>query len=571
MKQWILKEKIPAKISKELNTKPDIVRQFLFNRGIKTSREAEIFLNPDYERDLHNPFEILDMEKAVRRITDAVKKNEKIVIFGDYDADGICATVVFYDFFKKVGFENFHVHIPDRNLDGYGLTPPAIDEFIKQKVNLIITLDCGISDFDEVGKANNAGIEVIIIDHHLVPEKIPNAYAIVNSKQLADKYPFKFLSGTGIAFKTICAIIQKGEFNIMPGWEKWLLDVVAIATVADMVPLVDENRTLVFYGLKVLQKTQRPGLISFYKRFALNAQNISEDDLSFVVAPRINVASRIDHATISFDLLTTNLPEEAVWISERLDVMNSERKDAVEKIIAEIDKDAHYKDGDIIVAGSANWHPGVLGIAANRLLEKYNCPVFLWGKGIAEEIKGSCRSNGSINLVEFMGKLPEDILIDFGGHALAGGFSVKKDGAEKFKDEVLALYEKFPKQKVENGVLYLDEKLGIDDVNWDFYSLIIEKFRPFGVENQKLVFGFDDLEIERVKKFGNNGVHLQLDFKKKEGDIVSAIGFFMAKDNNFNLGPGQRVNLAASLEKNYFRNNLELRLRIVDVKLEDSD
>lgn len=567
MKQWVLREKIPEGISKELNVKPDIVRQFLFNKGIKTSREAEIFLNPDYKKDPHDPFKMSGMRKAVKRIIDAVEKNERIVVFGDYDADGICASVIFHDFFKKIGFENFHVHIPDRHLDGYGLTLPAVDEFVKQKASVLITLDCGITNFDEINKANGAGIDVVVIDHHLVPEKIPDASAVVDPKQQDDKYPFKFLCGAGLAFKTVCAIIQKGKFNIMPGWEKWLLDIVAIATVADMVSLTGENRILVFYGLKVLQKTQRPGLLSFYKRFGVNAQNINEDDISFVIAPRINVASRIDHATISFDLLTTQSVGEAAWINERLDIMNNERKTSVGEIVAVIDKNEECVSKDVIVTGDTDWHPGVLGLAANKLLEKHNRPVFLWGKGAAKEIKGSCRSDGSINLVEFMGKLPENILSEFGGHALAGGFSMGKEGAERFKNEVLALYKKFPKQKVENNILYIDGKLSVDDINWDFYSLI-EKFQPFGVENPRLVFEFCGLEVAGVRKFGNGGIHLQLDFKKNEGGVVSAIGFFMAKDEWFDLRPGQRVDLAASLEKNCFRGNTELRLRIIDIKLE---
>jgi single-stranded-DNA-specific exonuclease len=463
MKQWSLRKPIPEKISKKLEKWPELIRQILFYRGIKTEKGAEKFLNPDYEKGLRNPFDILNMNKATERILKAIKNKERIVIFGDYDADGVASCAIFYDFFKKIGFENFHFHIPDRHLDGYGLTMESIDEFISQNANFIITLDCGITDYEEVEKANSAGIDVIIIDHHLVPEKLPNAFAIVDSKQKEDKYPFKFLSGAGVGFKVIQALVKRGNFNVIPGWEKWLLDFVAIATVADMVSLVDENRILVHYGLKVLRKTRRPGLLSFFRRLDINPNQILEDDIAFMIAPRINIAGRMDHANTSFELLITSSSEEADWITSRLEILNADRKNAVEKILNEISKRIEKKKitPTIIVEGDLTWNVGVLGLGATKLTERYSCPVFLWGKGVLPakgtktiKIKGSCRipAESGINLIELMGKLPKDFLIEFGGHVKAGGFSIKDEKINSLEKEISLAFEKMPKQKRKDNI-----------------------------------------------------------------------------------------------------------------------
>lgn len=563
MKQWIFREKVPDDVAMELGEMSEIAKSILYHRGVKTRAEAEKFLNPRYGDNVDDPLLILNMEKAASRIVEAVKNNERIIIFGDYDADGICASVVFHDFFKKIGFDNFHVHIPDRYLEGYGLSLKAIDEFRKQEAKLIITLDCGVTNAKEVEKANKLGFEVIIIDHHIVPENPPKAYAIVDLKQGGETYPTKFLSGAGIAFKTICAVIKIGQFNIIPGWEKWLLDVVAVATVADMVPLLGENRTLVYYGLKVLKKTQRPGLLSFYRRLKLSPVNITEDDLSFTIAPRLNVAGRMDHATVSFNLLTTESSQEADWISERLEAMSGDRREAVDKIIKTIDSELGSAKPDVIIAGNISWNPGVLGLTANRILEKYNCPVFLWGKG-GDNIKGSCRSNGAINLVDFMKNLPAGLLDDLGGHNLSAGFSITEDKIEKLKEEVIKLYAIFPKKEIDS-VVYIEKEARVDDIGATFFSTV-EVFQPFGADNPKPFFYFKNLKIHSVKKFGNGGIHLQLDFKKNDGKIVSAIGFFMANNENLDLKIGQTIDLAASVEKSNFRAKPEIRLRIVDIK-----
>jgi len=519
-----------------------------------------IKLTPDYEADLRDPFEILNMDKAVERILSAVKNNERIVVFGDYDADGVCATAIICEFFKKIDFKNFHVHIPDRHVEGYGLTLESMDEFKSQDAKLIIVLDCGVTDYEEVEKANKLGMDVVIIDHHLPPEKLPKAFAIVDPKQKKDKYPFKDLCGAGLAFKTVQTLSQK--FEIGSDWTKWLLDLVAIASVADMVALIDENRTLVCYGLKVLKKTKRVGLISLFQRTGLSAANVNEDDIGFTISPRINVFSRMAHADMGFELLTTQSKEEADWITARMELLTADRKNLVEEILKEAELEIIKKEKipEVIVAGNINWKTAVLGLIATRLVEKYNCPVFLWGKAEAKEIKASCRSDGTINLVELMKFLPEGIIFDFGGHAMSGGFSVKEEKIRDLEKEILKAYKKISKEKTENDVLYLDAEMNLENINEEFYGLI-EKFQPFGIGNPKPVFLFPDIEIKNVRKFGNGGLHLQLDFNN-----ISAIGFFIANSEKYDLKPGQKIDLAATLEKSFFRSTPELRLRIVDVK-----
>jgi len=556
-KQWMMREKISD----------DLVRQILFYRGVKMDEEAERFLNPNYEKHLHDPFLMKDMDKAVERILRAVKNNEKIVIYGDYDADGVAASAIFHEFFKKIGFDNFHIHIPDRHLDGYGINENAVSEFIETKINLVITLDCGIGDYNEVEELNKNGIDVIITDHHLVPEKLPDAYAVIDSRQNDDNYPFKFLCGAGVAFKVVQALVRKGGFNIIPGWEKWLLDLVCLATIADMVPLVDENRVLTLYGLQILRKMQRQGLKSFCRRLVLNPSNLSEDDISFMLAPRLNVSGRMDHANASFELLVTESAEEADWITGKMEMMMVERKNIVAKIIEEIDKHlmSETEFPTIIVAGNIDWNTGVLGMTASRLVEKYNRPVFLWGKAGAKEIKGSARSDGSINLVDLMKMLPENILKEYGGHAMAGGFSVSEGKIGDLEKEIRAAFAKIPKKETDSEILHIDKELKIDEVNEETYAAV-EKLSPFGADNPKPVFLFFDLEIANVHKFGNGGVHLQLNFKKSDGSIVSAISFF-PNEIVSRLVDGQRIDLAATLEKSFFRAQPELRLRIVDIRI----
>ncbi|MBP6931452.1 MAG: DHH family phosphoesterase, partial [Candidatus Pacebacteria bacterium] len=318
----------------------ELLEILLKNRGIKTE-DSDKFLNPNYETDIYDPYLLKDMERACVRIFEAVEAKEKIVVYSDYDCDGIPAAVIMHDFFTKIGYENFLVYIPDRHLEGYGLNKEAVDEFIKTEVKLVITFDLGITAVEEVATATANGIDVIITDHHLPHEHIPKAYAIINPKQSDCSYPDDMLCGAGLAFKLVQGLIKKyGEYwSIQNGWEKWLLDMAGLATIADQVPLLHENRVLAYYGLKVLQKARRPGLAELLKKANVDPKNIIEDDVGFTIAPKLNAASRMDSPMRAFELLSTTDLVQAKTLATHLDKINTERK----TIVAHIMKDVKHK------------------------------------------------------------------------------------------------------------------------------------------------------------------------------------------------------------------------------------
>ena len=356
MKNYSVRDEILEEVSKELGKYPEILKKLMFYRGIKTEKEAEKFLNPIFEEN-NDPFKMLGMDIAVERILKAIEKEQKIVIYSDYDADGIPGAVILHDFFKKIGYKNFTNYIPHRVLEGFGLNDEVIDEFAKNKVDLIITIDCGIADVEEAEKIKKYKIDLIITDHHLpridgtnppsrvrfgeAMEELPYALSILDSKQKHCKYPDKNLCGAGVAFKLVQALIEKynnkGE-KIGLGWEKWLLDMVAIATVSDMVPLVGENRLLAYYGLKVLRKSPRPGLQRLLSIIKIDQKNITEDDISFMISPRINAASRMGNPEDAFNMLTTKDDNEALKYAFHLNKINDERKGIVAVMVKEIRK-----------------------------------------------------------------------------------------------------------------------------------------------------------------------------------------------------------------------------------------
>lgn len=566
MNTYQVRDDISEKLKKEFSEYSEFTQRMLGFRDIATKKDAETFLNPDFEDSIHDPFLLLNMEKGVDRILEAIKKEEKIIIYSDYDCDGIPGGVVLHDFFKKIGYEHFSNYIPHRHDEGYGLNSAAIEKFANKDVKVVITVDCGITDVEPAAKARELGIDLIITDHHLQEGELPSAFAVINPNQKADNsYPNKGLCGAGVAFKLVQALIQKGNFDLVEGWEKWLLDMAGMATVADMMPLTGENRSLAFYGLQVLRKSRRPGLHQLLRKMNVKQNNITEDDIGFMIGPRINAASRMGEPMHAFKLLSTNDVVEGGSVAAHLEKLNNERKGIVASMSREINKRLSEIEEmqDVIVMGNNDWLPSLMGLAANSIMEEYKRPVFLWGRTSNGNYKGSCRSDGSINVVAFMKSL-EDVFIDAGGHEFAGGFSVYAEKIHKFEKFVNDAYKDYPKEDVDHTIL-VDQKMNLDDVNWGQYKEI-EQFAPFGEANPKPLFLFEDAIINTVEHFGKEKNHLRLNFLNSFDEPIQAIAFFKT-DESFekNLKEGEKINLVANFEKSLFMGKKELRLRIVDI------
>jgi len=573
MVKYALRDEMPGKIRKDLSEYPPLMQGLLAARGVHTAANASQFLKPDYESHLHDPFLLPDMERAVERLLAAIKSAEKIVIYSDYDMDGGPGGVILHDFFKKIGYKNFKNYIPHRHEEGYGLNIPAIEEFAKIGATLLVTVDCGITDVAQVKAANELGIDVIITDHHLpageagLPNgNLPLAYAIVNPKRADSKYPFDGLCGAGIAFKLVQALIERGTFDIKVGWEKWLLDMAGLATIADMVPLQDENRALAHFGLTVLRKSPRPGIQKLCRKMRVKQHELTEDDVGFMIGPRINAASRMGEAMDAFRLLATEDEIEADRLADHLNHINDERKGVVASMAKEIKKriKALGEIRDILVMGDPRWRPSLLGLAANTLVEEYQRPVFLWGREGANIIKGSCRSDKSVDVVALMSHM-SDLFIDFGGHRYSGGFSVEQEHVHELENRLLCAYEEVKNEGHKPEPLYLDAALSLDDVNWQTYGMLA-KFAPFGEGNPKPTFLFKSVEIVSTRNFGRNNSHLELLLRAPNGARVSAIHFFIKPDQfSRSLEEGRSIDLIATFERSTFKQIPELRLRIIDI------
>ncbi len=562
----------------------ELIDILLGNRGIK---DKEKFLNPSYTDHTYDPFTLKDMDRAVERIYNAVEKNEKIVIYSDYDCDGIPAAVIMNDFFKKINYANFSIYIPDRHDEGYGLHSYAIDSFIEGGVNLLVTFDLGITALEEVKLANKGGIDVIIVDHHLPlrqkkekkeEDLLPDAYAVIDPKRSDDNYSDDMLCGAGLAFKLVQALLEsyREHWSVPLGWEKWLLDMVGIATLADQVPLVNENRVLAYYGLKVLRKTRRLGLVELFRKAGVDITKLMEEDITFTLAPRINAASRMADPMIAFELLSATDAVNAKTLAVNLDKINKKRKSLVAQIMKEVKSTLTKRvieaeeEVPVIVIGSPKWRIGVVGIVAAKIAEEYKRPAFVWGTDGSDEIRGSCRSYGSINLVELMRSLPENSLLGFGGHAAAGGFAASYKEIHFLEERLKEAFNNLKKDKnttlVENKEeIKTDSIIDIDDINKENYKAI-EVLSPYGEGNPKPVFLIKNAEVYTHREFGKDKNHLEVIFKNSKGMPVKAIAFFKTNKSFGNiLESGKKLDFIVNFEKNTFAGRTELRLRIVDI------
>jgi single-stranded-DNA-specific exonuclease len=438
---------------------------------------------------------------------------------------------------------------------------------------------------EETRHANEHGIDVIITDHHIPGQKLPEAFAVVNPKQSGCEYPEKMLCGSGVIFKVVQALCSRLHDKNSPlkngaifpeGWEKWLLDMVGLATLSDMVPLRGENRVFAHYGLTVFRKSPRMGLIRLLSLLRIDQRYITEDDIAFMVTPRINAASRMGIPTDAFRLLSTTDESVAGVLAEHLNAKNDERKGVVAGMVKEIKKRMKDDgtDGEqmrrVLVIGNPEWKPSLLGLVANSFSDEHVRPVFLWGREGSNGgtvIKGSCRAGGDTHVVDLMEKA-KDVFIDYGGHKGAGGFSVSEENIHTLEERLNSAFTELVKEKkagAHDVRVFVDQKISIDGVNWDTYRHI-EKFAPFGLDNPKPLFLLENIIVEGVKLFGKEKNHLELKFKNSSGRYITAMAFFSGPEKfSVPLEPGLPINLVATLEKSHFRNFPELRLRIVDV------
>ncbi len=564
----------------KLNNYSDSVAKLLFHRGITDNETAEGFINADYETGTHDPFLMKDLVKAAHEILETIKRKEMICIFSDYDADGVPGAVALNDFFQRIKYENYFVYIPHRNLEGFGLNNEAIKEIAEKKAKLIITIDCGVADLPQIEFANELGIKTIVTDHHELAHGLPKAFAVVDPMREDCNYPYKKLCGAGVIYKVIQGLIYKIKNEetavekklINEGWEKWLLDMVGIATLSDMVPLNGENRIFAKYGIMVLRKSPRPGLVKLISKGFAKQQSLNEEDVVFSITPKINAASRMGHPEAAFKMLSTRDATEAAMTVAYLEKINNERKGVVSGMVKEIKKfvdENLLKENKlsvpVIVKGNPKWSPSLLGLAASNIVDTYNCPVFLWGRGEGDELKGSCRSDGSASVVDVMQGVEENILETFGGHMMAGGFVIKFDGLEKLEDALIESYKKCAGSDTNLFHHRIDEKLQLEDVNLKLFN-DIELLAPFGMNNTRPVFIFENVKLEFFEKFGKEKNHGKFIFQKKDGTEIQAIKFFVTTDKKVaNLKSGDLITFSASLEKETFRGQNNLRLKLISV------
>jgi single-stranded-DNA-specific exonuclease len=542
---------------------PEIVRDVLRQRGIIGADAIERFLNPDYEQDLADPNLMTGMADAIDRILLAIKNGDKVAVYGDYDIDGIASTALMIEVLQMHNLKTV-AYIPDRYDEGYGLHISALKELKKQGIKLIISVDCGITSKTEAEWARDNNLDLIITDHHDAPEQLPAAaIAVINPKQPDDQYPFKELAGVGVAFAVARALQQRTHIPDM-GQEKWLLDLVALGTVCDVMPLVGENRTLVHYGLKVLRRTRRVGLVALAQSAGIDLESARAYNLGFGFGPRLNAAGRLEHANHSLDLIMTKDPVAAQQMAFVLEEMNHQRQLEQARIITEAEAMVeNYSADPVLVLADPSWPHGVVGIVASKIAEKYQKPTLVL-QILGDTAKGSGRSSGGYNLIEGL-RAQDALFTRLGGHHFAAGFTLPTKDIDNLRLALNAHYagvaSELPvKQQREADVIVDDSQA----LNWETYDFL-EALEPFGNGNPQPAFGINKVKIIDIDTVGKDKQHLKVRLATESGQIFEAIGFGLAEKYP-NLKSGQVVNVLSYLQKNIFNNRTTLQLVLVAVQ-----
>ncbi len=546
-------DELVEQISNKFNINK-LLAQILINKGITEENEIEIFLNPK-RNNFYDPFLMPDMEKAINRIISAIQNKEKILIYGDYDVDGITSTTVLKKFLEERG-ANPEYHIPNRLKEGYGLNKQAIEEIAKRGTQLMITVDCGISAIEETEFAKSLGIETIITDHHEPGDILPNAYAIIDAKIKTNKYPFNQLAGVGVVFK----VIQSISIKLGLEEKEYLkyLDLVCLGTISDIVPLIDENRVIAKLGLKLVNVTKNLGLKTLL--ISSGYKIADSNTISFGIAPRINACGRMGFAEQALQLLLSNENEQVIELARKLNEYNKERqekeKEIFEEAIKQIDK-VEERNPAIILAG-IGWHHGVTGIVSSKITEIYFKPSILIGFE-GEEGKGSGRSIPGIDLHEAILKC-NNKLERFGGHEMAIGLSIERKNFESFKKELNEYLRKKDINQIKQ-IIMIDAIANLKDISLKTVEEL-KLLEPFGEVNRMPIFCFKNLKIESIRAL-TEGKHLKINLRD-DNMLISAIGFNMGeKSTEYKLG--DRVDVVGALEINEYNGMKSIQLNLKDI------
>lgn len=573
-KQWLIAESAPAEWHAQFPEFPSALRHLLWHRGIRTPEAAEEFLHPDYSRHLHDPFLFRDMRKAVERILEVIAAGEIVGIFGDYDADGVTGSVILASTLRALGAK-IEIYIPHREKEGYGLSQVAVSFFLERKAKIIITCDCGIASVEEIAAAQVGGIAVIITDHHTIPEKTPDAFATLHPLISGGGYPFPYLTGGGVAFKLACALVQEyrrrySHLPIEEGFEKWLLDLVAISTVADVGKLIGENRALVKYGLIVLQKTRRLGLQKLYSLAKIDPRSIDAWSIAFQITPRINAAGRMDHASSAYKMLMSETESEAEEFVSKLILVNTERQKVTERMMGEAKRQIGTGEGKFFLcAYQEDWPLGVVGLVAGRIAEAYGKPALIACKTPMGHLAGSIRSIPQFDVVPALHEA-KSFMMRYGGHPVAAGFSIENFEAY---GKLCQKLDDVAREKLAGAdlrrTLRVDAEVLLQEVNWELWGAL-ESMEPFGEGNPRPKFMARNLSVAAVDRVGNGGKHLRLTVAGSTGGTKKMIGFNLG-DWARKLELGERVDVALELGVNEWNGNRELQMKIVDLRLSEKD
>ncbi len=591
-KNWVISDLVPEDARREFAGVHPVVLQLLWNRGVRLREQMDVFLSPDWNRDVHSPSLFRNMPEAVARVFKALETGEVITVHGDYDADGVCGSAVLISTLRELcrafGFDETKTtsFIPDREKDGYGMSPKTVEHLNEHvKTRLIITVDCGISNKPAIDRAKELGIDTIVCDHHAMPAELPTAAILIHPQVPGETYPNKSLCGTGVAFKLACGLIEaarsspllqkerdrvrsgaKSGVGIGEGHEKWLLDLVAIATVTDVMPLVGENRALETFGLVVLNKTRRPGLRALVDVAGGKFGLLDTYSIGFQIGPRINAAGRMNHASAALNVLLEEDEMKAVVLASELNDANVARQKASEAMYQEaLAQVGDIGDRKLIVAVGNGWSAGLVGLVAGKLVNVYGRPTYVVGKNEEGKYVGSGRSVEGFDVTECL-KSAANHLDKFGGHPQACGFSVT--GQRKFMEAVVAMNAYAETTLAGRDLaptLKIDTAIDLGDANW---ALIDElnKFAPCGEGNPKPVFVADDLVVADISTMGADKKHLRLTARSKTGKLAKMVAFGFGEWAT-KLKVGDTFRAAFEIGMNEWNGNKELQMRIVDIKL----